>query len=72
MKTRIYKCALCGHESENFFVFRTIFLNRQKELQNGYFKPHLTEDELYHLDIDESIICGNRKQCQERQYKNYK
>ena len=35
---KLYKCALCGHESNNYNVFRTIYLNYQKELQNSDYK----------------------------------
>jgi hypothetical protein len=70
MKKDIYKCVLCGKESENYDSFRTIYLDRQKNLVSGYFKPHLTENEKYHLNVFESVICTNRSICQKKQYKN--
>ena len=55
-------CALCGKRT---VAFRTV-CKRSGHLQEGYYRPRLTEDELYLLKSGESAVCTNRAYCRQR------
>ncbi len=59
-------CALCGKHTA---AFRTV-CKRSGHLQAGYYRPRLTEDELYLLQSGESAVCTNRAWCRRQRLFN--
>lgn len=60
-----YVCALCGKEHEYTGAWRRIY-KRGNQLMDGYYKPRLSEQEMYMLAWGEMIVCTNRQGCQHR------
>jgi hypothetical protein len=66
------KCILCNSiNNTDSDHIRHSYIDRQGCLLGGYFKPHLTIDEKYHIKskigYGEFAICSNRRQCDIRQ-----
>ncbi len=70
----IENCVLCNktneHETKSDHL-RTISMNRNGDLWNGFFRPRLTEDEKFIIKCRlgvpcEAQICSNRKKCTQR------
>lgn len=71
---RELKCALCGQThsdvSHSWRVVRKRNADpnsgRRFALWDGYYRPRLSEDELYALPEGEQVICTNRTQCRNK------
>ena len=58
-------CALCGKVSH---ATRTVRKQGRHLVTEGYYLPHLSEEELYKLPQGESDICTARGDCEWRQF----
>jgi hypothetical protein len=64
-------CAICGRSDERETrgdYLRTVYV-RSSELDPGYYRPHLSEDEMFSVKAQgdrEVRVCSNRKKCRAR------
>lgn len=64
----MYQCALCYRSNEagvKSDFLRTV-CKRDRRLLDGWYRPHLSADDLYRLPNGESDVCTNRRACESR------
>lgn len=62
------RCAICGTKDRDYRHdhLRVCAVNRQGQLSSGYYKPKLSDHELWMLSHGENNICSNRSNCRNR------
>lgn len=60
-------CALCGKAHEYTGYWRWVY-KRNDRLEDGYYKPRLSEEELFLLAWGEQVVCTDRRGCNRRRF----